>query len=81
MFRLSLLFFHFTSFSSLNSSDMFYSKCYLCYTEGKMLKTLGVQSVGEVISVSSSTFTSRLGVWIYTWDKTGKRISTRGVQK
>lgn len=44
MFRLSLLFFHFTSFSSLNSSDMFYSKCYLCYTEGKILKTLGVQS-------------------------------------
>ena len=52
----------------------------ICDAEGKTLKTLGAQSVGEVIAVSGSTFTSRLGVWIYTWSKEGKKINTRAAK-
>jgi len=35
------------------------------------------QTLGTVISVSGNTFTSRSGNWINTWDKTGRKISTR----
>jgi len=33
--------------------------------------------VGEVLTATGDTFTSRKGSWIYTWDKKGKKISTR----
>ena len=49
----------------------------ICDPEGMTIKTLGAQSVGEILSASGETFTSRLGNWIYTWDKNGKRINTR----
>ena len=48
---------------------------------GKRLHTWGVSSVGEILSVTGDTFTSRNGVWIYTWSKDGKKLSTRGAQK
>ena len=44
---------------------------------GRRLHTFGVNSVGEILSASGDTFTSRLGSWIYTWSKDGKKISTR----
>ena len=47
---------------------------------GKRLHTFGVASVGEIIGVAGDTFTSRQGVWIYTWSKDGKKISTRGAK-
>ena len=47
---------------------------------GKRLHTFGVASVGEIIGVAGDTFTSRQGVWIYTWSKDGKKISTRGTK-
>lgn len=36
--------------------------------------------VGEILAVSGDTFTSRQGAWIYTWDKEGKKISTRAAK-
>ena len=45
--------------------------------KGKVLKALSVNTVGEVLSVSGETFTSRLGNWIYFWDKNGKKIGSR----
>ena len=33
--------------------------------------------VGEVLSATGDTFTSRKGSWIYTWDKNGKKLATR----
>ena len=38
---------------------------------------MSVSNVGEIIGVSNSTITSRKGSWIFTWDKEGKKISTR----
>ena len=42
--------------------------------------TYDVNSVGEILSVSGDTFTSRNGAWIYTWRKEGKKISTRAAK-
>lgn len=40
-------------------------------------KTMSVSSVGDIINVAGDTFTSRQGSWIYTWNRQGKKISTR----
>ena len=49
---------------------------------GKRLHTFGVSSVGEILSATGDTFTSKQGVWIHTWSKDGKKISTtRAAQK
>ena len=57
------------------------SAFYITYdVNGKRLHTFGVGSVGEILSVSGDTFTSRNGVWIYTWRKEGKKISTRAAK-
>ncbi len=45
--------------------------------EGKKYKTLNASTIGEVLTVSGDTFTSRNGSWIYTWDRDGKKINTR----
>ncbi len=57
------------------------SAFYVTYdVNGKRLHTFGVASVGEILAVSGDTFTSRLGVWIYTWSKDGKKICTRAAK-
>ncbi len=57
------------------------SAFYITYdVNGKRLHTFGVGSVGEILSVSGDTFTSRNGAWIYTWSKEGKKISTRAAR-
>ncbi len=54
---------------------------YITYdVKGKRLHTWGVSSVGEILGVAGDTFTSRQGAWIYTWDKNGKKISTRATK-
>jgi len=54
---------------------------YITYdVSGKRLHTFGASSVGEILGVAGDTFTSRMGVWIYTWSKDGKKISTRGAK-
>ena len=57
------------------------SAFYVTYdVNGKRLHTFGAASVGEILAVSGDTFTSRLGVWIYTWSKDGKKICTRAAK-
>ena len=57
------------------------SAFYITYdVNGKRLHTFGVGSVGEILSVSGDTFTSRNGAWIYTWRNEGKKISTRAAR-
>jgi hypothetical protein len=57
------------------------SSFYITYdASGRRLHTYGAQSVGEVLGVAGDTFTSRVGSWIYTWSKEGKRISTRAAR-
>ena len=57
------------------------SAFYVTYdVNGKRLHTFGAASVGEILAVSGDTFTSRLGTWIYTWSKEGKKISTRAAK-
>lgn len=54
---------------------------YITYdVKGKRLHTWGASSVGEILGVAGDTFTSRQGVWIYTWSKDGKKISTRAAK-
>ena len=54
---------------------------YITYdVKGKRLHTWGASSVGEILGVAGDTFTSRNGVWIYTWSKDGKKISTRAAK-
>lgn len=54
---------------------------YITYdVSGKRLHTFGAGSVGEILAVSGDTFTSKLGVWIYTWSKEGKKISTKAAR-
>ena len=48
---------------------------YTCTAKGKKLHTFSVSNVGEVLSATGNTFTSRKGSWIYTWDKNGTRYS------
>ncbi len=54
---------------------------YVTYdASGKRLHTFGASSVGEILGAAGDTFTSRKGVWIYTWSKEGKKISTRAAK-
>ena len=54
---------------------------YITYdVKGKRLHTWGVSSVGEILGVAGDIVTSRNGAWIYTWDKNGKKISTRAAK-
>lgn len=54
---------------------------YMTYdVNGKRLHTFGAGSVGEIVGVSGDTFTSKLGIWIFTWSKEGKKIGTRAAQ-
>lgn len=48
--------------------------------KGKRLHTFAIHEVGEIFAVTGDTFTGRLGSWIYTWSKEGKRISTRSAE-
>ena len=55
---------------------------YITYdASGKRLHTFGASGVGEILAVSGDTFTSRMGVWIYTWSKDGKKINTRAAKQ
>lgn len=57
------------------------SAFYITYdVNGKRLHTFGAASAGEILAVSGDTFTSRQGVWIHTWSKNGKKISTRAAK-
>ena len=47
---------------------------------GKRLHTFGVSSVGEILSATGDTFTSKQGVWIHIWSKDGKKINTRAAK-
>lgn len=62
-------------------TDFFVGKQHSFYRiyniKGKVLKALSINTVGEVLSVSGDTITSRLGNWIYFWDKNGKKIGSR----
>lgn len=53
---------------------------YLYDEAGKKYKTLSATSVGEVLSVTGDTFTSRHRSWIYTWDRNGKKVNTRAAR-
>ena len=65
---------HGTSFYIIKQGNAFY----VCYDiNGKRLCCLSVSYVGEILSASGDTFTSRNRSWIYTWDKYGKKINTR----
>ena len=44
---------------------------------GKKLHTFSTGVVGEILTVSGDTFTSRKDSWIYIWSKYGKLISSR----
>ncbi len=58
------------------------SAFYITYdASGKRLHTFGASSVGEILGAAGDTFTSRNGVWIYTWSKDGKKISTRAAKR
>ena len=51
---------------------------YVTYdVNGRQLHTFSTGIVGDILSVSGDTFTSRKGSWIYTWSKDGKLISSR----
>lgn len=55
---------------------------YVTYdVNGKKLHTFAASTVGEIVGCSGDTFTSRNGVWIYTWGKDGKKISTRAASR
>ena len=55
---------------------------YITYdANGKRLHTFGASGVGEILAVSGDTFTSRMGIWIYTWSKDGKKINTRAAKQ
>ena len=38
-------------------------------------------NVGDILTATGDTFTSRKGSWIYTWSKSGKKLSTRPAPK
>lgn len=51
---------------------------YITYdVNGRQLHTFSTGIVGDILSVSGDTFTSRKGSWIYTWSKDGNLISSR----
>ena len=62
-------------------NDFFVAKYYSFYriynAKGKVLKAMNVSDVGEIVGVSGNTITSRRGSWIITWDKDGKKVSSR----
>ncbi len=67
-----------SSFYIMKQSNAFY----ITYdVSGRRLHTFGAQSVGEVLACSGDTFVSRNGTWIYTWNKDGKKISTRAANR
>jgi hypothetical protein len=47
---------------------------------GKKYKSLNANTTGDVLSVTGDTFTSRNGSWIITWDKDGKKVSSRAAR-
>ena len=67
-------------------SDTFYilkhgSWYYTCDPKGKKLHTFSVTNVGDILTATGDTFTSRKGNWIHTWSKSGKKLSTRPAPK
>ena len=51
---------------------------YMTYDiKGTRLHTFAVHEIGEILTVTGDTFTSRHGSWIYTWSKEGRKIKTR----
>lgn len=51
---------------------------YITYdVSGKQLHTFSIGIVGDILTVSGDTFTSRKDSWIYTWSKDGKIISSK----
>jgi len=67
-------------------SDTFYilkhgSWYYTCDARGKKLYTFAVSNVGDILTATGDTFTSRKGSWIYTWSKSGKKLATRPAPK
>lgn len=54
---------------------------YILYDcKGRRLRGLSRSSIGEVIAVSGNAFTSRLGSWIYVWNKEGKKLSVHNAK-
>lgn len=78
------------TFSASNTELVAYSESFYiikqgsfyhtCDVKGKRLHTFSVTTVGEILNASGDTFTSRLGSWIYTWSKTGKKLNTRAAR-
>lgn len=66
-------------------TDFLVAKYYSFYriydAKGKVLKAMNVSDVGEIVGVSGNTITSRKGSWIFTWNKEGKKISSRTESK
>jgi hypothetical protein len=49
--------------------------------KGRRLATLSISGAGQVVGASGDTFTTKLGGWLYTWSKEGKKLSVRWVQR
>lgn len=77
LMALSSIFAHAQQISYIKDDGAWYQ----VYDEkGKKICTLSRQSVGEVIGVAGSTFTSRQGAWIYIWSKDGKKLQTKSAR-
>ena len=63
-----------SSFYIIKQKTGFYITYDVC---GKKLHTFSTGVVGEILTVSGDTFTSRKDSWIFTWSKYGKLISSR----
>ena len=51
---------------------------YMTYDfKGTRLHTFAVHEVGEILTVTGDTFTSRHGSWIYIWSKEGQKEKAR----
>lgn len=54
---------------------------YILYDgKGRRIRGLSRSSIGEVIAVTGNTFISRLGSWIYVWNKEGKKLSVHNAK-
>ena len=67
-------------------SDTFYivkhDSWYHTYdAKGHRIHTFAVSNVGDILSATGDTFTSRKGNWIYTWSKSGRKIATRAAPR
>ena len=66
-------------------NDFFVAKYYSYYriydAKGRVLKAMNVSDAGEIVGVSGNTITSRRGSWIFTWNKEGKKLSSRSANK